>query len=84
MLAYLQQRAGANTDATNWIAKDVLDLAGRHYLRPQSRAALFHAAAKVPRVRPSQLMSSWCSTSRPTPISEASSQRFCNSPLSIM
>jgi hypothetical protein len=50
MLAYLNEHSGKPGDA-NAMGKDVLDLAANHYLRPRARAALFQAAARIPRLR---------------------------------
>lgn len=48
VLAYL----GKQTDgSTNGMAKELLTLAGDHWLRPATRAALFQAGAKIPGVR---------------------------------
>jgi hypothetical protein len=51
MLAYLNKHHSGNPGDVNAMGKDVLDLAERHYLRPPARAALFGAAARIPRLR---------------------------------
>ncbi|MEE6257223.1 CU044_5270 family protein [Plantactinospora sonchi] len=50
MRAYLVEHASGVPGSVNSIGKDVLQLAGG-YLRPQSRAALYEAAAAVPGLR---------------------------------
>jgi hypothetical protein len=51
MYAYLNKNHSGKAGDVNAIGKDVLTLAAEHYLRPQSRAALFEAAGKVPGVK---------------------------------
>lgn len=51
MLAYLNKHCGGKPGDANALGKCVLDLVENHYLRPQARAALFQAAAKIPGLR---------------------------------
>jgi hypothetical protein len=48
MLAYLNRNHSGRAGDANAIGKDVMELIGWHYLRPQARAALFEAAARIP------------------------------------
>ena len=51
MLTYLKRDAVTGADKDVWIVRKILDMAATHYLRPQSLAALFQAAGKVPGIR---------------------------------
>jgi hypothetical protein len=51
MLVYLNRNHSGRPGDANAMGKDILVLMEQHYLRPQSRAALFDAAARVPGLR---------------------------------
>jgi hypothetical protein len=51
MLAYLNRHHSGRTGDANAMGKDILELIGWHYLRPQARAALFEAAGRIPGLR---------------------------------
>lgn len=51
MLDYLNENHSGESGDPNAMGKDVYELIARNYLRPQTRAALYQAAAKIPGLR---------------------------------